>query len=764
MQLKRRGCRGLRVILVTSFLALLAMPALADPPGVFLPPAQLTPLPTPARADASASPPVRQVDHKSKGDSSSKSDTADPATPTIGPVLSEAEQITRLQRLIEADQQRMAELHQEITGPTSEYAQAEALYKMLDELLLAKRTEIEQATATGNQRAVAELEGQAADLEKKWLLAQERFNLAIQTRKTLQEQFVALEDKLKQDQLALDKLTGTAPRNGNISGQVAPSPAPSSILEPIDTSNPLRNGPSRASGPPPPADPPATEVRSSPAPATETSPPNLAASPAASPSVAPTENTIAPSPVNGENPLAESPAPAKPVSKELLDAQNEAQLKKEAAAAADAEAKSVSERIAAIEKDIELENKLVVATRKKADIAYQTAQTLGEQVEKRSIEGAPFAEQQELISKRHDAEDLFRKARGEVIQRTNRLNELQSQLASLQREELSALLAAKEMQIEAEQAEQQVTELQNPFSPVNVLQWLLDHGPKILTIVIGVILLRWMVRLTSYRLVSLMVQRGARGTKQEREDRAKTLAGVFHNAGSLTILLAGVLMVCEEIGIAVGPLMGGAAVVGLAVAFGAQNLIRDYFYGFVILLENQYKINDVLKIGEIAGQVEQITLRMTVLRDLEGNVHFIPNGKIDSVTNMTHGWSRALLDVGVSYKEDVDRVMDVLMDLANEMRMEPEYGPHILEAPEMLGVNSFDDSAVVIRFFMKTRPTHKWPVKRELMRRIKHRFDQLGIEIPFPHRIIYHRTEEGTRVDSLGDDELRDSEGYRKSA
>ena len=206
-------------------------------------------------------------------------------------------------------------------------------------------------------------------------------------------------------------------------------------------------------------------------------------------------------------------------------------------------------------------------------------------------------------------------------------------------------------------------------------------------------------------------------------------------------------MILQEAGIPIAPLLGGAAVFGLAVAFGAQNLIRDYFYGFVILLENQYKLNDVVKIGDLSGQVEQITLRMTVLRDLEGRVHFIPNGQITAVTNMTHGWSRALFDIGVAYKEDVDRVMGVLEELGRtSSAATPNFGPMILDDPTMLGVDELADSAVVIKFFIKTRPLQQWNVKRELLRRIKNRFDELGIEIPFPHRTVYHRSDDGTAV------------------
>jgi small conductance mechanosensitive channel len=188
-------------------------------------------------------------------------------------------------------------------------------------------------------------------------------------------------------------------------------------------------------------------------------------------------------------------------------------------------------------------------------------------------------------------------------------------------------------------------------------------------------------------------------------------------------------------------LLGGAAVFGLAVAFGAQNLIRDYFSGFMVLLEDQYGINDYVKVGDISGQVERITLRMTALRDTDGVVHFVPHGTINTVSNLTHGWSRAMFDIGIGYKEDVDRVMRLLVDLGRDLRKDPEYGPLILDNPEMYGVDKFDESAVVIKFSLKTRPLKQWPVRREMLRRIKKKFDELDIEIPYPHRTVYHRYE-----------------------
>ncbi len=156
-------------------------------------------------------------------------------------------------------------------------------------------------------------------------------------------------------------------------------------------------------------------------------------------------------------------------------------------------------------------------------------------------------------------------------------------------------------------------------------------------------------------------------------------------------------------------------------------------------MEDQYGINDVVKIGDVSGLVEHISLRTTVLRDLEGTVHFIPHGTITTVSNQTHGWSRALFDVDIDYKEDIDRVMQVLLEIGREIRRDQSFGPLILDDPEMLGVDELSDSSVVIKFFLKTRPLQQWTVKREMLRRIKKRFDELGIEIPYPHQTVHHR-------------------------
>jgi moderate conductance mechanosensitive channel len=265
----------------------------------------------------------------------------------------------------------------------------------------------------------------------------------------------------------------------------------------------------------------------------------------------------------------------------------------------------------------------------------------------------------------------------------------------------------------------------------------------VLTILIVAAIVIWFARLIRHRLIDMLVARGKRGTTHELENRARTLVGVFHSTFRTIVYGTAIVLVLEEFGFSVAPLLGGAAVVGLAVAFGAQSLIKDYFTGFIILLEQQYMVNDVVQIGDLAGQVERITLRMTVLRSQDGKVHFIPHGTINSVTNMTHGWSRALFSLPVGYDADTDRICRIISELGRELRRDPAFSPLIIEDLVMLGVNEFQNSSIEIRFYIATRPLQQWTVKREMLRRIKMRFDQEGISIPFPQLTLHYRPDEG---------------------
>lgn len=219
--------------------------------------------------------------------------------------------------------------------------------------------------------------------------------------------------------------------------------------------------------------------------------------------------------------------------------------------------------------------------------------------------------------------------------------------------------------------------------------------------------------------------------------RLKTLSKIFNWIGSIFILLVWLYISLDAFGVNVAPLLAGAGIVGVALGFGGQYLVRDLINGVFILVEGQFGVNDIVRIGEYAGVVEDINLRTTTLRDMEGRVIVIPNGEIKVVVNMTKDFAQAVMNVGVAYKENVDRVMDVITELGRELRGDPKFGALVLGDLEMLGVEAFGDSEVTIRFRFKTLPSKQWEVSREFRRRIKNRFDELGIEIPFPHRTLY---------------------------
>jgi small conductance mechanosensitive channel len=249
------------------------------------------------------------------------------------------------------------------------------------------------------------------------------------------------------------------------------------------------------------------------------------------------------------------------------------------------------------------------------------------------------------------------------------------------------------------------------------------------------VLRRWLPRFARSITSRLTTRSGESST--ERDKRAETLSGIFVAGLVVTTWTVGLLMALKQAGFDVGPVLAGAGVVGLAVGFGAQNLVRDVITGALILLENQIRVGDVAIVNGTGGLVERINLRTVTLRGLDGVVHVFPNGKIDSLSNMTHDFSYYVFDIGVAYKEDTDRVVEVLREIADGMIKDEAYKSDIVEPLEVLGVDAFADSAVMIKARIKTRPIKQWRVGREMNRRIKKTFDEQGIEIPFPHRSIY---------------------------
>jgi small conductance mechanosensitive channel len=261
-----------------------------------------------------------------------------------------------------------------------------------------------------------------------------------------------------------------------------------------------------------------------------------------------------------------------------------------------------------------------------------------------------------------------------------------------------------------------------------ISEWFFRSG---LRVVLIILLAYALVRLTSALVGRLEHElSGQQGpSAQERAKRAKTLGGlIVHVVDTFVVGIAG-LMVLQE--------LTGAGIVGLAVGFGAQTLVRDFIGGFFLILEDQIRVGDVANINGTGGLVEDVGLRKVVLRDLAGTVHVIPNGAVEKISNLTKDFSYYVIDMGVAYKEDTDHVVGVMKSVADQMLGEPAFGASMQGGLEVLGVDDFGDSAVTIKVRLKTVPLKQWEVGREYRRRVKKAFDAAGIEIPFPHRSIY---------------------------
>lgn len=279
------------------------------------------------------------------------------------------------------------------------------------------------------------------------------------------------------------------------------------------------------------------------------------------------------------------------------------------------------------------------------------------------------------------------------------------------------------------------------FLRYNALEALLE----ILVIVLFAALAMFAIRRLTMRVEKRF--RTEEGDPTERQRRLQTINRVGSAAAGVAICVVAGIYILAKLGLDVTPIVASASIAGLAVAFGAQTLIRDFFAGFFILLENQYTIDDIVDVGGTTGVVERISLRITTLRDLEGVVHYIPNGTVNRVSNKTQGWSRVVLEVGISYRENVDRVREVLEDVLQKMHKDFPWSLNIVEPPTVAGVEAFGESSVKVRLLIKTRPGKQWDTAREARRRIKQRFDEEGIEIPLPQRVI-HRLQ----VEGLGDE------------
>jgi small conductance mechanosensitive channel len=248
-------------------------------------------------------------------------------------------------------------------------------------------------------------------------------------------------------------------------------------------------------------------------------------------------------------------------------------------------------------------------------------------------------------------------------------------------------------------------------------------------------LLQKFLRRLENNLIKKSVQEGE--PPSESQKRIETIVRLIKQGLQLALWLTFGLVILKEFGVEVAPILASAGVVGLAVGFGAQNLVRDIISGFFIILENQIRVGDVAIVNGTGGLVEQINFRTTVLRDLAGVVHIFPNGNISTLSNMTSEWSANVFEIGVAYGENTDHVVEIMKEVGKTMRGDSKFAKCIMEDPDIFGIEKFGDSAVVIKGRIKTIPSCQWVVGREFLRRIKYAFDENNIEIPFPHRSIY---------------------------
>jgi moderate conductance mechanosensitive channel len=270
-----------------------------------------------------------------------------------------------------------------------------------------------------------------------------------------------------------------------------------------------------------------------------------------------------------------------------------------------------------------------------------------------------------------------------------------------------------------------------------IVPWLLSNGIKIIIIGVGAFLLdRLAVRLI-IRTVRIAVITDSRTSEEAEQKRENTLIRIFNGVVNITILLIALMMILKEAGLDIAPILAGAGIVGLAFGFGGQYLIKDIISGLFIILENQYRIGDVININGTGGLVEDISLRMTTIRDMDGTVHHIPHGEIKIVSNLSKDFARVNLEINIDYNSNLEHVIKTINKTGNELAEDPLFKDSILKAPQFLRVNEFADSAIIVKIVGDTKPLKQWEVSGELRKRLIIAFDKDGIEIPFPQVVIH---------------------------
>ena len=293
------------------------------------------------------------------------------------------------------------------------------------------------------------------------------------------------------------------------------------------------------------------------------------------------------------------------------------------------------------------------------------------------------------------------------------------------------------------------TALQNllgKLTPEYIAERVIPEAFRVLVILVLTLLALRMARMVSTRMFTVFQKRKV---DIEFQKRADTLGSVVRNVLNITIVSVALVMILGELNINIGPVLATAGVVGLAIGFGAQTLVQDVISGFFILLEEQIRVGDVVEIAGKSGLVEKVDLRMTILRDLAGNVHYVRHGKVDVVTNMTKDFSKFVFDIPVAYREDVEEISEVIRKVDEELRNDPEFKGDITAPIEVFGLDRFSDSGMIIKARTTTKPIKQWRVAREFNRRLKKAFDERKIELPFRQITVYMGKDETGSVPPL---------------
>ena len=612
--------------------------------------------------------PTKQEQDKktTQGDSTAKPELADV----------ESAEIINIENTLKQDQQALKNLEDEIEANDKKFAKEK---KALDEHT-KKLTELQEQLASlqGSEDADerGKLKEEIKTVTNKKIFTNEAFVQAQSTRVRLKDGKEKLEAKIADEEKELARLNGEDQVEEKNSGDVA---------EPVDDPKKQDVGDDPVKEEESDTTEPASEEAESPGKSDETSTDELA-------------------------------------SEAVLAAEADSDAKAEAAQAANDQVKSLMERIKNVDESIKFEFQKNVDEIGIIENLDKRIEARNEELSKKIDRGGSEKEIKTLRQEIKEFEAEKRAAKNRYDATTVRLGFLETQLVTLRRRKSDADAIAAETMAEAEAAESKKL---FTIAKAKISNWFSYNGPRVL-LSIGLVILLWLcVRVVGGALLFVIRRVG----RFEARDRVESLVHLIQNALVVAVFIGGFLITLSVAGVDPMPLLGGAAVAGVAVAFASQNLIRDYFHGIIMMLENQFTLNDKVSINSLSGTVEAITLRLTVLRDFEGNRHFIPNGEITLVTNLSHTWSRAVVEVQICREKNPNKVMKLLHEIAQNLRADERFSDDLLDDPEMVGVSDTGESTTTLKLGIKTKPERKQAIKCELLYRIKKHFDETNLEL-----------------------------------